>query len=437
MKLDPRDRHWHEYPNATMKHPQLPRPEEIRRVDEYIRAHWEQTIHDPQQRAQDKNIAPLPYPYAVPCIRGRFIWFFYWDTYWINWGLLDHDRLDWARYNIENMAYCISQFGYMPNHIPLGTNRSQPPYFALMVREYFDKTGNEPWLRWMLPWVKKEYEFWTTQRATPTGLSRHFHNADHTALRQFAEAIVNRGVIAPCATDAERLYAGTHYLAEAETGHDFTPRFGGRCADFNPVDLNANLYAYERTLAEFSRVLGTGETALWEDRAARRRELLHSLCWDADRGLFFDYDYVRQQRSSVASLSTFWPLWAGAATADQARRVADNLPLFERDHGLAACEPTGYEHKFQWGYPTLWPPLNGNVVVALDRYGFREAARRIATKYLSTVIAAFHETGQLWEKYDAVTGKLPQAEYEAQPMLDWTAGVFVRLAKYLETQPAN
>ncbi|MDW8343542.1 MAG: trehalase family glycosidase, partial [Verrucomicrobiae bacterium] len=78
--------------------------EEIMRLDEVIRQQWHSTFHNPVEERSDPHVAPLPYPYVVPCARGRFIWFFYWDTYWTNWGLLDHGLVDQARYNIENIA---------------------------------------------------------------------------------------------------------------------------------------------------------------------------------------------------------------------------------------------------------------------------------------------------------------------------------------------
>ena len=37
----------------------------------------------------------------------------------------------------------------------------------------------------------------------------------------------------------------------------------------------------------------------------------------------------------------------------------------------------------------------------------------------------FAATGKLWEKYDGNTGKVVNAEYNAPPMLGWTAGVYL------------
>ncbi len=56
--------------------------------------------------------------------------------------------------------------------------------------------------------------------------------------------------------------------------------------------------------------------------------------WDDQAGLYFDYDFVTKQLRHYPFLTTFYPLWAGIASKEQAARVEKNLPLFERDGGL-------------------------------------------------------------------------------------------------------
>ena len=37
----------------------------------------------------------------------------------------------------------------------------------------------------------------------------------------------------------------------------------------------------------------------------------------------------------------------------------------------------------------------------------------------------FLKTGNLWEKYDGLTGNVVNAEYDAPPMMGWTAGAYL------------
>ena len=118
--------------------------------------------------------------------------------------------------------------------------------------------------------------------------------------------------------------------------------------------------------------------------------------------------------------------------------VRNALPKLECDHGIAACAPHRGSRTCQWAFPNLWPCLQVIVCRGLLRYGYRDEARRIAGKYLDCVTAASEETGDLWEKYDAETGKVQRsasAEYAAPAMMGWTAGAFLDCAGLLEENP--
>ena len=51
-------------------------------------------------------------------------------------------------------------------------------------------------------------------------------------------------------------------------------------------------------------------------------------------GLYFDYNFKTRQRRRYEFATTFYPLWAGIASPEQAARVVKNLPLFEAPGGL-------------------------------------------------------------------------------------------------------
>jgi alpha,alpha-trehalase len=85
----------------------------------------------------------------------------------------------------------------------------------------------------------------------------------------------------------------------------------------------------------------------------------------------------------------------------------------------------------------MWPPLAYTTACGLARYGLHEHARRVASKYVNTCVDLWKQTGQLWEKLDVTTGEPAGGEYEAQPMMGWSAGAFVALADYLLTRPGR
>lgn len=371
----------------------------------------------------------LPFPYTCPCIKGEghFSFFFYWDTYFTNLGLLLSGYADIAKGNIQNMLWLIRRQGYMPNHVGL-TNRSQPPYLCRMVESYLASTGDDAFLAECAEGLLAEYNFWMAARFHPTGLNHYGTQETWEGMERFASDKRIRS-ICPGDTPAERRRIGAHYLAEAEASCDFTPRFDQRCLDHVQTDLNGLLYEYELFFAKHSDALGWDFAIDWAARAEHRKALINRYLWNEERGLYLDYDSANARHSRVAALTGVQFLAHGIPSAEQAARIVAHLPLFEREHGVAYAEECPGSRNYQWAYPNVWPPLVYMTVAGLRRYGFHEDADRIAQKFLLTTERLFQKTGRLWEKTDAVTGGVAGNEYAAAPMMGWSAGVYLALSR--------
>lgn len=407
----------------------------VAEVREYISLSWDSTVrYNPEDEG---SLLGLPCRYTVPCPEGTFQEMYYWDTFFTNEGLLKDGRTDLATGNVENVMYLVEKYGYMPNGSRTWyLNRSQPPYLAWMVESVFESTRDTLWLAHAYDVIAKEYDFWVTERNTPAGLSAYSSEADDA----LAEEFVNTGsqrlrhdFSADCATHEDLLRMGRHFAAEAESGWDFNPRFLRRCEDFCPVDLNANLYHYERLMERFSEVLGRGDELLWAARAAQRKELMDRYM-KGDDGLYYDYDHVSGVRSPVVSAAVFNLLAAGVIDADDAHALAEAvLAKLECRYGLAMCADAEYGHDYQWSWPYGWAPGVYMAVRGLENYGRRADAVRLAEKYVKAICRIYGRTGTLWEKYD-VTEIFAEvdAEYETPEMLGWSAGTFVYLVDYLD-----
>jgi alpha,alpha-trehalase len=293
--------------------------------------------------------------------------------------------------------------------------RSQPPFLTSFIFDIFQTYNlDKEWLKAAMDVAKQEYEVvWMgvkkpNERQVYKGLSRYY--------------------------DINYL----HDLAEAESGWDMTPRFDRRALNFLPVDLNALLYKYETDFARVARMFDDKrEVARWDDAAAQRKATMDNLLWDKLKGLYFDYNFVKQKRGSVASLAAFYPMWAGMVDEKQAAALVKSLRRFENKGGLATTDalPLGQfvlgSMPTQWAYPNGWAPLQLIVIRALERYGYHREARRIAMKWLKTNLSWFNEHQVFLEKYNVVAPEKPPVKgvYPSQVGFGWTNGVFERLCR--------
>ena len=130
-------------------------------VREYIRGNWQKSL---RERGHRQDGIPLPYPYYSPCAQGLFDEFYYWDTCFINKGLLADGNVEGALHNALNMAYLIEQYGFMPNAAVRGMlNRSQPPLFCIIVLDLLPYCSRTEEAR-LLAALEREYGFWMCER---------------------------------------------------------------------------------------------------------------------------------------------------------------------------------------------------------------------------------------------------------------------------------
>ena len=239
---------------TSLLNDEIKKSERCANILAYVRQNWKKTLRQPILKTEQADII-LPYPFVSPCMDGRpFVDIYYWDTYFINLMLIQLGEYDYARGNLEDIAYLIGKYGYMPNYTKAdGFLRSQPPLFSKGVEDFVSITNDRDFMKRMLPFMEKEYTFWQTERMTPIGLNRYGWNADDAELETFARNIRQRLHLNIEDCTAEK---GGHLFAEAESGWDFSPRFGLRCADFCPIDLNSILYETENILAVFCEKCG-------------------------------------------------------------------------------------------------------------------------------------------------------------------------------------
>lgn len=402
----------------------------MEKLEKFIKENWDATLRF--QPEDDGTLIGLPRPYTVPGLGGHFPELYYWDTYFTNVGLILSDKLGYARDNVEDIAYMIEKYGYMLNgnrtvYLP----QSQPPFFTCMVRDIYEQDHDKEWLRRMYHTGEKEYKFWQEKRMTPCGLNRYGREVDEDWVEHGVEGMERRLHIQCPEDPASRRDMANAYITFCESGWDTNSRFGLRPHKHAWVELNCMLYGMERNMAYFASQLGLEND--WEQKAQQRKDRMNALCWNEKMGMFSDYDYENAEKTDFVSDASFYALFTGLCTEEQAAQTVKLLNRLEQPYGIAACEPREDLMHQQWDYPVGWACMHYIVIQGLTNYGYHEEAKRIAKKYADLVERNFEETGNIWERYNVVTGKVARTRENGMGalMMGWSAGIYLYAKAFL------
>lgn len=393
-------------------------------INRYIIEGWQKTSRKQEwlgKSIHDDGSLYLPYSYTVPCAENTFQHLFYWDTYFACRGLLISGLEKLVEGNARNFVYLINTYGFIPNSSQQKMlNRSQPPFLAMLISDYYDFTQDKKLLEEGLIAIEKELDFWYSKRTAENGLAHYDCNdTDEVYIGAYNLYQKRTGIV----LSGDKVYAGRNVFAEAESGWDFTGRFEGKCLEYNPVDLNCLLWFAEKFLAK-NGINSDKYTAKANLRENQMRKLMCN-----NEGVWLDYCYTQNHKSPIKSCASFFPYFVGMEK--NACGIDSLLNSLELEYGVQAAQKCA--GNFQWGASNGWACLQLVVVEGLDFVGRKADALRIAKKYVTLVEKCFNESGHLWEKYNVLEGTSNAiGEYGTPHMLGWSAGVYQTLKKYIE-----
>ncbi len=448
---------------------------------DYIDSYWDKITYKPSKMRLEHQLTNMPLPYLYSHLKNiknvavspnfvklqhyyfvpndnKFTYIYYWDSFFMFRGLMGTKREWLMREMIENFIQLFKTFDIIPNFsAPASMGRSQPPFFSSMIMDTFltplnplnsykHKKGlmehvyrlqNITWLKKAIDTAKKEYEtVWVDT------LNNYNHHVDGYVLSRYGDRDI-----------------GYAHSSELESGWDMTSRYFNRCDQFLPVDLNSYLHKYEKDFANAARMLGNHiEEEYWLQKAKDRKEEINKYMWNEEKGFFYDYGYTYNLQSDFLSLAGFTPLWAGIATAHQAKRAVEMLPKFETPYGLTITAKESLAKPIdlskiqkryhpaieeiikpkQWDYPNIWSPLEYLTVIGLLRYGFVDDARRIMENSVKAHGAAFRKHGTFFEKLNGENGETGKgAQYIDQKGFGWTNAAFFRYISILDSMDSG
>lgn len=421
-------------------------------------------VQSPDVAAAPQRYSALPrrFPMMVP--GGRFRETYYWDTYWIVLGLLACGMATTARGVVDNLVDDVRNFGFVPNGGRIYyLDRSQPPLLSRMVMEVFNASSDTKWLAEVLPFLEAEYRFWMDTESgrvvefpRPAGTNGpiwrlNIYRSARTGPRpeSYAEDFETCKGAATSGRDQADLYRSL--CSGAESGWDFSTRWfrsTHKCGELSaepcgglasidtcsvvPVDLNCFLYRVEHDLAE-AHLLLQGEACTAAQSflaaAATRKEAMDHHLWAG--GSYHDYLTAAGGPSRVVSLVDWAaPLWCGLAGPVGAGGAQAMVESLQRSGllqaGGAASTALDTAGGTQWDAPNAWPPLQHLLVQGLRRTeAGAQLSRELREAWLASCLAAWKESGHMYEKYHA--GRPGQfgsgGEYEPQVGFGWSNGV--------------
>lgn len=355
--------------------------------------------------------------YSYPGFNG----FWAWDS-WKHAVALAGFAPELARDQIRSMFDYQREDGMVIDCIFLDAKEnnardSKPPLASWAILTVYRATHDAAFLAEMYPKLVRYHRWWYAQRD---------HDGD--------------GLVEYGSTD------GTRIAAAWESGMDNAVRFdhakmlqngpGAWSLDQASADLNAYLYREKLELGEMADALGKGQDALrWHDEANTLKAHIQARFYDAKNGWFFDRSLATGQLIRVFGSDGWTPLWAGAATDEQANSVIQRML---RPDAFASLMPfptlTQKAPEFSpvkgyWRGP-VWMDQAYYGVEALRRYGFAQAADTLALR-LVTKAQGLTKQGPIYENYDPLTGNGYQARN-----FSWSAASFLLLV-HGEANPAR
>jgi alpha,alpha-trehalase len=389
-------------------------------------------------KLEEQNSEIKGVPFVVP--GGRFNEMYGWDSYFESVGLILDGKVNLAQAMADNFQYEIEYYGKILNaNRSYYLNRTQPPFYSSLIREVYEVNQDKNWLNDHLKTAIKEYEtVWMVQdkRLTETGLNRYLAGGlgmppecekGHfdAVLKPYADSLkmpldqyllkYESGEISNKEVDAYFV----HDRSVRESGHDTSYRIEGNCADLNLVELNALLYKYETDFAEiiesefddaFQIDSKNYTSDYWLRLSAERKRLIDKYLWNAQKGMYFDYDFVNQSQSEFVAATTFAPLWSKTATQAQAKAIVKNaIPILKENGGVAGStaesrgEISDNRPARQWDYPNGWAPHQMMIWRGLLNYGFTAELQELVYRWLFMITKnAVDYNGTIPEKYDVV-----------------------------------
>ena len=272
--------------------------------------------------------------------------------------------------------------GVVPN-IAAGSgitpDRSQPPVGSYVTWKVYQRIQDRQLLEWAYPRLKKWHEWWLHDRGDGQG----WRDGYRDGLLEWGS---DRG------SSASTGGRGFLQAAKWESGMDDSPMYDEASYDshtytMNLLDVGLNsLYTLDaECLAKIAVILGHDDDAKkLGAEYEHMRQLIREKLWNEKDGTY-ENRFWNGQFSKHLSPTNFYPMFAGIATPEQAKRMVDEHLLNPKEFWGTYVAPTiarndpAFPDQFYWR-GDIWGPTNYMLYEAINRYGFDKVALEYARK---------------------------------------------------------
>jgi alpha,alpha-trehalase len=449
-----------------------PNPAFLSRIADPLLRQWASELHsfwkelgrkinsDVRDNADLNSMYYVSHPVIVP--GGRFKEFYYWDSYWIQRGLLISNMTETVKGMILNFFEMVEKLGFIPNGGRIYYQRSQPPLLLPMVDGYYEHTQDLQFLKDNIRTMIKEFDFFINKRTVsfthndkPYRMARYNVELTEPRPESFSEDYELVDSLPVTREEEELLYA--NLKTGAESGWDFSSRWyvvpegesliegnltHTKTRDIIPVDLNSFMYWNAALLEKFCGLINDRsvcDPVVYGVYKEAFKTSIREVLWDEELGAWFDYDFVRGKKRKYFYPTNITPLWVGAQHGTMeamTKRVVNYLQASGATNFPGGVPTSMLQTGLQWDFPNGWAPLNHIVVEALENSGEPSAknlAFQLAEKWTRSNHLAYLQTEAMFEKYDVSILGAPGSggEYEVVVGFGWSNGVVLDfLEKY-------